>query len=244
MAFEEVIFGQCRLIRGDCYVLLADIQADALITDPPYGMAFNFRQVTSPDLRRKSHPPHGRHSYSAGRAWQDNIHGDASPFDPTPFLWFPQIILWGAHHYSAALPSSPSWLLWDKRVGTASDHHGDADMAWTNLGGCIRVHRQLWRGLIRAGEENGSRDGKQHPGQKPLALMRWCVEKTRGIVFDPFAGSFTTALACFQLGRPCIAIEIDPYYFDIGCRRLEAAYAQLGLFLPQPIVHPTQATLF
>jgi DNA modification methylase len=43
-------------------------------------------------------------------------------------------------------------------------------------------------------------------------------------------GSGTTGVACAQLGRKFIGIEIEPKYFDIACRRIEQSYAQGRLF--------------
>jgi len=47
-------------------------------------------------------------------------------------------------------------------------------------------------------------------------------------------GSGTTGVACARLGRRFIGIEIDPSYFAIACRRIEAAYAQPDLFVEPP----------
>jgi hypothetical protein len=52
-----------------------------------------------------------------------------------------------------------------------------------------------------------------------------------GTILDPFMGSGTTGVACAQLGRKFIGIEIEPKYFDIACKRIEAAQAQLRLDL-------------
>jgi DNA modification methylase len=41
-------------------------------------------------------------------------------------------------------------------------------------------------------------------------------------ILDPFMGSGTTGVACARLGRAFIGIEIEPRYFDIACRRIEA----------------------
>ena len=127
----------------------------------------------------------------------------------------------------------PGLLIWDKRDGRRSDHYSDCEIAWTNLPGRPCIHHQLWRGICRAGEENVANGWKHHPAQKPIALMRWCVGKTTGLVLDPFAGSCTTALACLEVGRPCIAIEIDPVYWERGCERLAAA-ARQGRLFPVP----------
>jgi site-specific DNA-methyltransferase (adenine-specific) len=211
------------LYCGDAHVLAAALQhMKAVVTDPPYGTHFDF---TKP---RRSHQP--LQPAGAAARWPTNVIGDDQPFDPTPWLGYPQVILWGANHYASRLPDSPAWLTWDKRDGLTPDDHADCEHAWTNLRGVNRIHRQLWRGIIRAGEENVVHGGKFHPAQKPVALMQWCVEKTQGTVLDPFMGSGTTGLACLRLGRPFIGIEIDPHYFDIACHRLAAASAQLQLF--------------
>lgn len=72
-------------------------------------------------------------------------------------------------------------------------------------------------------------------------LVRWWSE-TGEIILDPFMGSGTTGVACADLGRRFIGIEIEPKYFDIACKRIEQAYAQPRLFAdPQPA--PVQLSL-
>jgi site-specific DNA-methyltransferase (adenine-specific) len=152
------------LYLGDARVIAPSLQGiDALITDPPYGTNFDF---TKPRRSRQPLTP-----CSTAARWADNITGDDQPFDPTPWLHYPHIILWRANHYSSLLPSNPAWLIWDKRDGSTSDDHADCDMAWTNLPGPARFHSQKSRGIVRAGEENVVHGGKLHPAQKPVALM-------------------------------------------------------------------------
>jgi site-specific DNA-methyltransferase (adenine-specific) len=72
-----------------------------------------------------------------------------------------------------------------------------------------------------------------HPTRKPIALISELVflfSRPASIVFDPFMGSGTTGVACANLGRKFIGIEMERKYFDIACERIEAAYAQLRLF--------------
>ena len=61
--------------------------------------------------------------------------------------------------------------------------------------------------------------------------MRWCLETARiGLsktVLDPYMGSGTTGVACVTSGRKFIGIEIDPDYFAIACKRIEAAQRQI-----------------
>jgi len=62
--------------------------------------------------------------------------------------------------------------------------------------------------------------------------MKWCLAllPTAETILDPFMGSGTTGVACANLGRRFIGIEIEPKYFDIACRRIEDAYKQPRLF--------------
>ena len=72
-----------------------------------------------------------------------------------------------------------------------------------------------------------------HPNEKPISLMEKLVgagSKPEHIVADPFMGSGTTGVACANLGRKFIGIEIEERYFDIACERIAAAYAQGRLF--------------
>ncbi|MCX8182539.1 MAG: site-specific DNA-methyltransferase [Candidatus Methanomethyliaceae archaeon] len=62
-----------------------------------------------------------------------------------------------------------------------------------------------------------------HPTQKPLALIRKLVKAFSfpgECVLDPFAGSGTTMVACRELGRECVGIEIDPEYAEMIRRRM------------------------
>jgi hypothetical protein len=63
-------------------------------------------------------------------------------------------------------------------------------------------------------------------------LVDWCTDPGE-TVCDPFMGSGTTGIACVKLGRPFIGIEIDPRYFDLACRRIDAALRQGDLFIPR-----------
>jgi site-specific DNA-methyltransferase (adenine-specific) len=221
--------------QGDARAIAPALQdIHALIADPPYGTGFDF---TKP---RHSHQPLQAGTPLAPR-WRANIPGDSVPFDPTPWLGYPQVILWGANHYAAQLPPSPAWLVWDKRAGTTPDAFPDVELAWTNLRTPARLFTHLWRGIIRAGDANVSRRGKLHPAEKPRELLQWCVAKTTGTVLDPYMGSGTCGEACVRLGRAFVGIELDPHYFQVACDRLAAAARQGQLF---PVSdHAVQADL-
>ena len=83
-----------------------------------------------------------------------------------------------------------------------------------------------------AGQGHGGAPN-EHPTTKPQRLMRELVSlftKPPQTVLDPFMGSGTTGVACAQLGRKFIGIEIEPKYFDIACERIDNAYRQSRLF--------------
>ena len=65
---------------------------------------------------------------------------------------------------------------------------------------------------------------KLHPTQKPLALMEYLVKtytNESDVVLDFTAGSFTTGVACQNLGRKFIGIELDEHYYNIGVQRMK-----------------------
>jgi DNA modification methylase len=76
---------------------------------------------------------------------------------------------------------------------------------------------------------------KEHPTQKPIQLMKWCIGflPDAQTILDPFLGSGTTLIACAKLGLAGIGIERDPTYFDLACRRIEEAMRQPDMFVEQ-----------
>jgi site-specific DNA-methyltransferase (adenine-specific) len=224
--------GDCTLYLGDCLEILPTLgKVDAVVTDPPYGIA------------------HVAHSNTVRNGWKGKkdyadatIAGDATDFDPRPFLAFPDVILWGANHFAQALPRG-RWLIWNKLGGLEPwDSFSDAEIAWHSKRGADRIFSLLWKGLAQ-GEKTGG-GFRHHPTMKPVGLMSWCLGfvPEAETILDPFMGSGTTGVACVNLGRKFIGIEIEPKYFDIACRRIEEAYKQPRLFA-EPAPKPTQEAL-
>lgn len=75
--------------------------------------------------------------------------------------------------------------------------------------------------------------------------MQWCLGflPDAETILDPFMGSGTTGVACANLGRRFIGIEIEPRYFDIACRRIADAYKQPRLFEDEKPVYRQEALL-
>ncbi len=212
--------GDHRLLCGDCRDaegiarLLAGATADALITDPPYGISIVGRAGTAGNFPGTSAP----------RLKARPIHGDDSPFTPDHLLGLARhAILWGGNYFANRLPVGGKWLIWDKKEGAFQGSDlGDCEMAWTSLSGTSRLFHHTWQGMYRKGE--GERAPRVHPTQKPVDLMRWCIEQagSPALVLDTYAGSGSTLMASERLGLGCRAVEIDPIYCDVIVERWQS----------------------
>lgn len=80
--------------------------------------------------------------------------------------------------------------------------------------------------------QSTARNGRVHPHEKPVTLMRVLLAKCPpdALVFDPFAGSGSTLVAAQELGRRAVGVEIDPGYCAIAADRLREAGARMSLF--------------
>ncbi len=232
VARREEVIGDCRLILGDCLEILPTLgKVDAVVTDPPYGMNWNTNSS-----RFSGGEPSSAYKRGRGRSDWPSVTADDQPFDPAPWLAFPKVIMWGSNHYSARLPVGTT-LVWLKRLdGGFGSFLSDAEVAWMKGGHGVYVKRDT--SFCEYTQE------RNHPTQKPLPLMSWCVERTAGAetILDPFMGSGTTGVACVNLGRKFIGIEIEERYFDIACRRIEEATRQPRLFA-EPHIKPKQEIL-
>lgn len=221
----RIIGGQV-LLQGDCREILPKLgKVDAVVTDPPYGNG----EAAGKNRSRVHLATAKDYGYSE---WDSKPAHEAIAEAVAAAKWS---VVFGGNYYD--LPPTSCWLIWDKLNG-ASDF-ADCEMAWTNLPKAVRRIQWLWNGMLRA--EKGVRE---HPTQKPVGVMKWCIEHLPAphnqTILDPFMGSGTTLVACQRLGRNGIGIEIDEGYFDIACRRIEQAYAQPDLFVAQPKPKPTQ----
>ncbi len=194
------------LYHGYCRDVLLSVDADVVVSDPPYGI----NHTSGGSTKGKWH---------VQRHGGFKVAGDDKPFDPSFLvaLGLP-MILWGANFYSDRLPGG-GWLVWDKRPGIEDMkfNRSDSELAYFSGSKTVKTFRHLWHGLCRATEVGEH----LHPTQKPEALMRWCIELVgAGIVLDPFAGSGTTLAAAKRLGRKSIGVELEERYCEISARRL------------------------
>jgi len=226
---REVTIGNCRLIQGDCLEVMPLLgKVDSVVADPPYGIG---EGVAKGKTRGKLAAPV---SYAGTDGWDDQ----PASADHMAMIRAvsDQQIIFGGNYFEGLGPTS-CWLVWDKQNG--DNDFADCELAWTNLRKAVRRVYWRWNGMIRKGN-----DVRQHPTQKPVGVMEWCIKHlpdTAKTVLDPFMGSGTTGVACVNLGRAFIGIERDPDYFDICVKRITDAHRQSDLFVAKPAyAAPTQ----
>lgn len=215
--------GRVTLYLGDCLELRHLIPTDAaIISDPPYGMNWdtNFRFSGGANKRKRG---------NGGREWGDGIVNDDKPFDPSPWLVWEKVVLFGSNHFGARLPVGTK-LVWIKRHDEAfGSFLSDAEEAWMKGGHGIYCKRDL---SINAKNQN---DPRLHPCEKPVTLMAWCMEKAKvpvgAVVVDPYMGSGSTIVAAIRTGRLAIGFETDPTHYATAVERITNELAQGDLFL-------------
>ena len=141
------------------------------------------------------------------------------------------VCLWGGNYFD--LPPSQCFFVWDK-IQPQDFSLAMCEMAWTNKKSPAKLYRQSVLSYR-----------KEHPTQKPVELMEWCIEQLGSpqTILDPFMGSGTTGVAAVQMGRQFIGIEREPEYFEIACRRIEDAQRMTDMFAPVAKPKPIQEGL-
>jgi len=210
---RKEIIGDCTLYLGDCMEVMPLLdKVDAVVTDPPYGIGAE---------------NHAGGSDNGWTQWEkkewDSKRPDKSIFDIMLSVSNIQVI-WGGNYFTDYLSPTMQWLVWDK--GQRDFSLADCEFAWSSQNRASRIFDYARAKALQ--------DGKQHPTQKPIELMKWCINllpKNTKTILDPFMGSGTTGVACVKMGRKFIGIELDEGYFDIACQRIRDAYAQPDMLL-------------
>jgi DNA modification methylase len=213
--------GDATLYLGDCREILPGLSGvDAVVTDPPYGIAFESNHV-------------GKKTTAT---WMRSQIVNDSDLSARDFVLDWHRGAWAAFgsHKVGAPAGTRGVLVWDK--GPASGM-GDLSFPWKTSFELIFIGGEGWEGHR---DEGVIKDhwivtrasmGRVHPNEKPVSIMEHIVKKAPGTVLDPFMGSGTTGVACVKLGRRFIGIEIEPKYFEIALRRIKEAQRQPDMFV-------------
>jgi len=211
-----------QIICGDCLEVMKDWPdncVDLVLTDPPYGIGMH-RQI-------------GKKKGEVGDKWKADNWDSKQPDIQDCLRIAKNQIIWGGNYFP--LPPTRCFLVWDmvQRIDFA-----DCIMAWTNFNTSARIFT-----YARSNLQGFRFPERQHPTQKPIELMLWCLKnysQPTNLILDPFCGSGTTCAAAKMLGRNYIGIDISEDYCKIARERIgavetgvpvkEARKGQMGLF--------------
>jgi site-specific DNA-methyltransferase (adenine-specific) len=252
--------GECDLYLGDCLNVmgsLADGSVDMIWTDPPYGHSNHDGDLNSRlnDHREIESKPIANDDADGMRRVVDGMLTEAARVlspdccccccccggGPRPTF------AWVADRMDRAGLTFFHSVIWDKKnPGLGWRYRRQHEMVMV-------AHRTSGK-LLWANDNIAARNifsmmpprDRVHPNEKPVGLVEHFISLHTipgQLVLDPFMGSGTTGVACAQMGRAFIGVELDPDHFETACRRVEQAYAQPDLFIPQP-PKPTQESLF
>ena len=186
-----------HIYQGDCLEIMKtfpDKSVDLVLTDPPYGIGAS-RDVI-------------RHKYKQEKSGWDDVIPTQEYFDEI-FRVSKEQIIWGGNYFN--LPTSRCFYVWDK-VQPQDFSSAMCEQAWVSK----QAPAKLFKSRV-------VQETKYHPTTKPIELFKWCLAffPDAKTILDPFLGSGTTAVACKQLNRNYIGIEISEKYCEIANRRLE-----------------------
>jgi len=211
-----------KVIQGDCTEILPTIKEDFIIvTDPPFNIGYHYND------------------YSDNMGADEYYEMLQSVFQDYPFvvIHYPEEIYKIAFQVGRFPDKVVSWVY---NSNTAKQHRDiaffDIKTDFKKLGQPYknptdkRIMKRIVDGKQARGYDwwninqvkNVSKDKTDHPCQMPLEVMENIIKllPEDKVIVDPFAGSGTTLLACKNLGRKYIGIEIDEKYIDIINKRL------------------------
>jgi hypothetical protein len=206
----------CTIYHGDCREITAWLEADVLVTDPPYGQSY-----VSGGPRINAHGVRSVTPRKDVIGDKDCVARDAAlaMWGNRPALVFGR---WNLPRPAGVVDR----LIWHKRnlppgMGT--------NTPWSPADEEIYVLGRGWVGerhqnVIPTDEARAGSGGLAailgHPTPKPLALMVHLLERTTGVIADPFMGSGSTLKAAKNLGRKAIGVELSEQYCELAARRL------------------------
>lgn len=214
-----------KLYHIDCMDLMKIIPDkffDLAIVDPPY--------FSGPEKRgyygRKTSPIGVNRNYHISENW--NV--PEKEYFEELFRVSKNQIIWGCNYFDFRFPTSGR-IIWDKCNGRSS--FSDCEIAYCSLHNSVRLFRYMWNGMMqgKSMSEGHIMQGNKklnekriHPTQKPVILYEWLLSKyakSGDKILDTHAGSASSLIACYKLGFDFVGAEIDEYYYNAACKRME-----------------------
>lgn len=247
-----VIIGNATLYCGDCRDVLPLVTADMTFTSPPYNMRTRIRNGEYTEREK------GDHFSKKYAHFHDAMNiDDYFEMHKTVIKLLLERTQIALVNFQIVTGSKEAWfkligefrkelrdiVIWDKGSGQPAMHDSVINRAHEQILIFERnavAGRALNKSHFKRGElpdiwriTNRSETIDGHGATFPIQLPETAISNFSEIgetVLDPFMGSGTTGIACQNLGRSFIGIEIEPKYFDIACKRIEQAQAQQRLF--------------
>jgi DNA modification methylase len=221
---ELFSIGEHRLLCGDSTkrshvdYLMDGQKAQLCLTDPPYGIA-----ITRSSKSIGTATEHSRKA--TNESWDDTVPTKTA-FD-LMFEHSENQIVFGANYFWEYFHSSQCYIVWDKRGELPDVPFAPTEFAWTSFDKMSKKYTVINHGFI-----SDEKQDKRHPTSKPVKLFTPILEdfsNESDLVYEPFAGSGTTLVACQNLGRKCYAIEISPNYCAVILERLSTAFPDIEI---------------
>ena len=222
---DIVTIGDATLYHGNCLEILPTLdKVDHVITDPPYD------ETTHAGART------GSGDKVLVNFDSQSGSDTAQQFESLVNMSNRWVIATIDFRHVRVLQDNPWFVrlgVWVKPNGMPQYSGDRPSMGWESVAICHREGKKRWNGGGSHAVWTVPKVSGNHPTGKPLRLIeKWVslFSDSGDLILDPFMGSGTTGVACANLGRKFIGIEIERKYFDIACERIEAAYAQGRLF--------------
>src|SRR5690625_3952337 len=207
------------LYHGDCLELTQWLEADVLVTDPPYGMSYDSNRVPGRESQSVANDDTTEARDKVLQLWGDKPALSFGTWKVERPAHTRQVLIWDKWGGGGTVgsPTSP-WAYSHEEIYMLGE--------WPLLepGGRRREGGQPSRhsGVLRVANYNTqSADRPDHPTPKPVGLMEQLIQKVPdGVIADPFAGSGSTLLAARNLGRRAIGVELEEKYCEIIANRL------------------------
>ena len=204
----------------DVTTLMDGKRANLVLTDPPYGVSFK----ASDGLTIRNDGLKGEEFYnfllSAFRNMADHLEKGGAAYcfhADTEGLTFRRAFVDAGFHLAGV-------CIWVKNSLVL----GRSDYQWQHepvLYGFLQNGRHPWyagRSETTIWNFDKPKRNKDHPTSKPLDLLGYPIRNStqeNAIVLDTFGGSGSTLMACEQLNRTCMMMELDPKYASVILRR-------------------------
>ena len=231
--------GNHYIMCGDCtieanireLVAIAKVQKiDLMLTDPPYGVKAvkaksNGKDTIGNGGKLGFGTIGGGHIVPAKTyakiANDDSTDTTKKVYELGNKIGIKNYILFGGNYFIDFLFPSACWIVWDKE--NPGNKFADVELAWTSYKGGVILYRWLWNGLCRKGDRSEELISRVHPTQKLVGLFKLILKdfESEQVIFEPFLGSGTTLIACQQMNRTCLGIELSERYIETVISRWE-----------------------